>query len=75
MRETFRILSTEFARKSQTSGDARARHFSAFERLSHHFQGGAFEFRQLIQEKDADVREADFPPELGTHRRLTNRYH
>src|SRR4051812_10378803 len=39
----------EFAGKSQTAGRARDRHFSVFERLPHHFQRRAFEFRKLVE--------------------------
>ena len=50
----------EFARESQTSGCARDRHFSVFQWLAHHFERGAFEFRQLIEKKNAVIRQAHF---------------
>src|SRR2546421_8223073 len=50
----------EFARESQTSGCARDRHFSVFQWLAHHFERGAFEFRQLIEKKNAVVGKAYF---------------
>ena len=40
-------------------GGARDRHSPIFERLAHHFESGAFELRQLVEKKDAVMREAD----------------
>ena len=41
-------------------GGARDGDAAVFERLAHHFEGRAFELRQLIEKEDAVVREAHF---------------
>src|SRR5439155_2817073 len=46
--------------KGEAAGCARDRYFSVLERLTHYFQSGSFELRQLIEKKDAIVGKAHF---------------
>ena len=46
--------------KSHAAGRARDGDLAVFERLAHDFQRRAFELRQLVEKKDAVMRETDF---------------
>jgi hypothetical protein len=50
----------ELGGERDAAGGARDGDFAVFQRLAHHFQGGAFELGQLIEEKDAVMGEAHF---------------
>ena len=51
----------EAGRERRRGHGARDRHLAGFERLAEDFQAAAMELRQLVQEEDAVVGEADLP--------------